>query len=650
MEDLFKNPSDNEKPKGPDSKPESFDDSELEKLRENIEDSAQNDLNNFERSNNEFIENQKKILGFTEKDPALEIEILKVKEKYQKERKKLKTSFLSKLNRISKFALDSVVTLAFVVHFSQKEAPDYLDRSQEKEPKKIEWNEATKKEIKKLAHEYALIIKTDNAGYNKISETIFEERFANFVATYGPDIQIVHPGDDMSVKDKIYDLIFEGVLRQKSGRAHDALGGTLFYENKTLRKKQGKDVDTTEYDMETSSLRDFAEEFSHHINKDWSLRRAFAYADGLIRNGFHQEKMYEDPYSPEYQAHQITQSAISEYLFPDSNDLSVNFVDIYNTKQEYYREFVKMKGYANDEDIQMLTWRIFYKKFSKQEADKEIVFKNLEKIRSAIDKAEISDDLKGSFFKIMVERFKLDTPENNYEAITKEAGGINEILKKKKLALNDSTQFGSFVQEIENKYATDSNYMYVSLTPEIFENNFYDEMREKTGKAFGEAYENNDSEQIESMEKLYRLHIYAILKSIEGEGLGYGSNPEYDYNGAFEKYSSDLREVKRLLEKREGIENSKSIRHLNYEIEWAEKNEQLSYALVAYLENDKSQLIKYIQKEDGSDYPFDQSRKDILLRLLSGLEKYGKPDLKRDFFINNQSPLKNILYSKQLDN
>ena len=402
---------------------ESTENYNLERLLESAEKSAEIDLTNFEKWIEKFILRQKKLLNITKGDLELEYEIYKIKGKYKSEKKKLKSSFLSRLKKIVKYTTGGIVALAFTAHFVQKEYPDYL--SKEKEPTKIEWNEPTQKEIKKLSHEYALIMKSDSV-FKETPDSIFENRFTNFVATYGPNIEIVHPGDDMSAGNKVYDWIFSWVLRQPSGRAHEGIGGTLFYEEKDLKMKE----DSSGYDFQTSSFDDFVTELAHHINNDWGIRRSFAYAYDLVRGGFKQNEMSEDPYSSEYQADIITKDAIIKYLISDENNLNVDFIDIYNVEYEYYRELVKTRGYEKYADIEELSLRILIgKKFDNLIKDKEIIFKNLEKIRDILDGINIDKNLKGDLFSIMVIYFPLENSNNNYESILNQMIGTEKLRK-----------------------------------------------------------------------------------------------------------------------------------------------------------------------------------------------------------------------------
>src|SRR3989344_3574140 len=609
-------------------KKESDENSDIERLLEGVEKNAEDDLNNFEKSNNDFIDREKELLNISENDPKVESEISAIKEKYKSEKKKLKLSFLSRLKKVAKYTTGGIVALAFTAHFAQKEYPDYL--SKEKEPTKIEWNEPTQKEIKKLSHEYALIMKSDSV-FKETPDSIFENRFTDFVATYGPDIEIVHPGDDMSAGNKVYDWIFSGVLRQPSGRAHDAIGGTLFYEEKDLKMKE----DSSGYDFQTSSFSDFVAEFSHHIKNDWSIRRSFAYAEDLVRGGFQQIGMYEDPYSSEYQAHEITQNAIAKYLVPDENNLNVDFVDIYNVEQEYYRELVKTRGYEKNADIEELNWKILMeKKFNDIVKDKEIIFQNLEKIRDILDGIDIDKNLKGDLFSIMVTNFPLENSNNNYELISSKAQEIGKIFEMKKLAISDPKNFNSLPQDLEKKFKVDSEYTYASLTRKIFDDDMLEKMRTGLG----------DENQNLSTEKLYKLNIYGLSKAIEGSGFGYKDANEYSVQWAFEKYESYLKSIGRSLKDKEATEYKLGIGDTQDELRKMEKYKSLTYALESYIKKDTYRLNKI--SEDYSETFGLTGGDDIrytIVELQRGLLNNGTPDVKRDFFYDGQSPLSKIL-------
>lgn len=616
--------------------------SDTEKMSKNVERTAENDLFNFEKSNDDFTEQEKVRLGIVETTPQLEQEISILKEKYKIEKKNLKSSFVSKLKNIAKYTTGSIITLAFTAHFAQKEFPDYL--SKEKEPKKIEWNDSTKSEIKKLAHEYALMMKVDPM-YKQTPDSVFEDRFENFVAEYGPDIEIVHPGDDMSLGNKIYDIIFEKVLRQKGTKAHDAPGGTLFYKDKTLQKDPN---DSTRYDPQTSGFKDFIAEFSHHLNNDWSLRRSFAYAEDLARKGFHQQRMYEDPYSSEYQAHHITENAIIDYMAPDNHNLSVDFADIYNTEMEYYKECVKTRGYEDDKQISWLYYKILYdKKFNDIAKNKQTIFQNLENVRNSIDKVgyDIDKKIKSELFQIIVEDFPLENKNLNSENIALKAKELI-ILKNKSLENEDS--FLNLAKELEERFKNDPEYIYVSMTESFFHGSMIEKIHN---------LKKNDN-QIEYIMKLYNLYLYGTLKAVEGNALGYKNKYKlddyiensrstgfYKVGRAISSYNKYLNNTKESLNRSNDVHSEKIQNFIeNYKIGEKTPKDYFSNALEQYIENNKTELDSQI-KDFSHNLPqaLNSWEHKALLRLQKGLNENHSPNLKRDFFDNGASPLSKIL-------
>ena len=601
---------------------------------------AEDDFNNYEKSDNNFIAREKGRLGILKNDPKIESEILATKEKYKLEKKKLKSSFLSRLKKIIKYATGGAIALAFTAHFAQKEYPDYL--SKEKEPKKIEWNESTEKEIGKLAHEYALLIKEDSV-FSEIPDSVFENHFTQFVIDYGPDIEVVHPGDDMSIGNKISEYVFQNILNQPDHRAHYK-GGTLFYEEKNMKMNE----DSTEYDIETTSLVDFVAEFSHHINRDWEMQRSFAYTEDLVRKGFQQQQMYEDPYSSEYQAHSVTQNSIAKYLFPDSKKLNVNFVNLYNTQHEYYREFMKMRGYEKIEDIEELDFNLLMNKKSDDIAkDKHIVFQNLENIRNSIDKigSGLGKKIKSELFGIIIENFPLEKSNLNFEKI---ASNAKELIEIKNKSLNNENSFLNLTKELEEKFKNDSEYNYVSMTESVFDESMVKKIDSLRG---------NDA-QIEYAMKLYKLYVYGTLKAIEGNAFGYSNGYKLDNFGenrfstgfgkvrnAISSYCEYLNNTKESLT-RSGETHSEKIQNFieNYKIGVKEPLSYFWYSLEQYIENNKTELDSEI-KDFSHNLPkaLNSWEYETLLKLQKGLNENHSPDLKRDFLENNNSPLSKIL-------
>ncbi len=84
----------------------------IEKIRKNLEESAEVDLRQLEESDDSFIEQEKKKHNIKEDDPRLESRIAAVKEKHEAVRDGLKSTLLSKLRRVSKYAAGSMIALS----------------------------------------------------------------------------------------------------------------------------------------------------------------------------------------------------------------------------------------------------------------------------------------------------------------------------------------------------------------------------------------------------------------------------------------------------------------------------------------------------------------------------------------------------------
>ncbi|MEK7113530.1 MAG: hypothetical protein AAB873_01750, partial [Patescibacteria group bacterium] len=394
--------------------------------------------------------------------------------------------------------------------------------------------------------------------------------------------------------------------------------------------------DSTEYDIETTSLVDFVAEFSHHINRDWEMQRSFAYTEDLVRKGFQQQQMYEDPYSSEYQAHSVTQNAIAKYLFPDSKKLNVNFVNLYNTQHEYYREFMKMRGYEKIEDIEELDFNLLMNKKSDDIAkDKHIVFQNLENIRNSIDKigSGLGKKIKSELFGIIIENFPLEKSNLNFEKI---ASNAKELIEIKNKSLNNENSFLNLTKELEEKFKNDSEYNYVSMTESVFDESMVKKIDSLRG---------NDA-QIEYAMKLYKLYVYGTLKAIEGNAFGYSNGYKLDNFGenrfstgfgkvrnAISSYCEYLNNTKESLT-RSGETHSEKIQNFieNYKIGVKEPLSYFWYSLEQYIENNKTELDSEI-KDFSHNLPkaLNSWEYETLLKLQKGLNENHSPDLKRDF-------------------
>ncbi len=395
---------------------EPIENTDIKQLLEDTKNNTEIDLSFFEKSNSDFIDQQKMDANIIKDNPKLESKVSNIQKGYQSARQELKKTFLTRLKNITKYTTGSIAALAFTVHFAQKEVPDYL--SKEKETQEIEWNESTQQKIEKLGQEYAFLMKA-GSFYKDVPTSFFENRFTDFVAKFGPDIEIVYTEDNTDIKNKIVQWAFKNVASQKDHRAH-YFANTLFFENVEINLEKSieiEDADDIEYIFEKSNLHDFSSEFAHHIGNDFSIGRSFTYAENLVSNKFKQNKMYTDAYSPEYQAHNITQDAIKRFLMPEDHNLNIDFVDIYNIEQEYYREIIKNKDYVKNKfDINRLINRLLrYKSLDTITKNKTAIFQNLEKIRKILDRTNTEQKLNSNMFLEMVDKFPLENLDNNYE-------------------------------------------------------------------------------------------------------------------------------------------------------------------------------------------------------------------------------------------
>lgn len=519
--------------------------------------------------------------------------------------------------------------------FAKQELPNYLENKQ-KNLTEITWNEQTRKEIDELAHDYVLVMRQDTL-YRNINDTVLENRFRDLVETWGPDINIVHPNEKMSFGDEFNEWIFQKVLRQNEERAHYN-DGTLFYENKRLQKKEidefSDSVDMVKYDLSTSGLHDFCAELSHHINHDFGLQRSFAYTEDLLKMGFRQRAMYEDPYSSEYQAHSVTEEAIYKYLFPDDGKMDTDFVDIYNTYQEYYREIVKTRGYEKNEDINGLFWyTINFKTFKEITEEKATTFKNLSRLRDVLDNTPLSKELRGELFEMMEEVFPLENPNSEYELVKQEAVGLGEVLGARNFALENAQGFEKFADILEQKYKTDSNYLYASFTPEFFNKDLIKKMESSAGT----LGQNN------AIEKLFKLYLYGTTKSYEGNNLKSYKVNTYHTQWVCEKYEAYLKGVKRFVKDSGGADSLGKIEHLEQELIILESNKILSAAVENYVDNEPQYLTGNLNNYNDNEKSRIYWQGELIKKLCAGLEKHGTPDLKRDFFEDGKSPLYRVL-------
>ncbi len=599
-------------------------------LLKKVEEKAEAEIEGLEECNREFLRHEKKHYGLEEPNLEMEAEIREVQEKYQSHRKRFKSSFLSKLNNISRWLVDMSAILALTVHFGQQEYPDYLNKKSDKEPNKIEWNESTQKEIEDMAHEYMLIMKTDSvytsdndSFYKDVPDSVFENRFIDFVATWGPDINIVHPENEMDLGNAIQQLLFEAIPGQSATIPHYALNNTLVYPNRPMERDSGAAKYRDPY-----NFLDFVAEFSHHINNDWNLRRSFAYADKLVSAGFNQRALYKDLYATEYQAHSVTQIAVAKYIFPDNHDLNIDFADTYNTYHEYYRQFLRTRGYETFTQIDDLNKSLLCDKdLPYLSQNKEIIFENLENMRNAIDEIDADEKMKSQLFELLTS-IPLERENYDFDELITET---QVIIEAREMALKSEEALTFFVQNLESRFREDSEYIYTSMTGEIFNKSFINKISGLT-----------DQNHIEIVSCIYKLYIYGTAKAAEGNALGYGNRYSFNEDAVTQAPSQIYHALDQYDIYLENLSQTyyplpESIRA---KITESSNLSYFLYNMIFYIHNSNDVVEAEYTSNDLNPWQY-----EIVNKLQKGLQENHAPDLKRDFFEFNtgESPLIHIL-------
>ena len=213
----------------------------------------------------------------------------------------------------------------------------------------------TKKELESLEKDYASMYLYDHSDAKEkgITQADLQHRFREIVGKYGQDLKIVFPeSPNKTIADRTADAVFTKVLRQDKEHAHYA-NNTLFYSNTPTDYEVTDKGDS----VAVSSVRfeNFVAEFSHHINHDFSPRRIAYYGEGFVHSSFHQEGMYGQTSSVEYQAHQVTEKALSAYLNADPEQLTIPFEKIRGSYEQFYEKVAdKYKNELGDGELYMI--------------------------------------------------------------------------------------------------------------------------------------------------------------------------------------------------------------------------------------------------------------------------------------------------------
>ncbi len=390
----------------------------VEEFLKTLDSRLETDAHTFNIINDQYVLEEKQYLNLNEPNLELESKIKSIKEKYNTQREAFEMLVLPKIKsigkRIAQGAIGAVTLVGAIAHLEKQELPEYL--SKDTNPKEIEWNDDTKKELGKLSYEYALLMKQDSVYKDKeVPREVFENRFMDFVREYAPEIQIIHPDDQKGLGNHLYEWTFRNVFGSSKNRAH-YVRDVLFYQEQNIKWS----ADKSKYIDTTSSLIDFKAEVSHHLNGDWSLDREAAFVDDFISNYFQQRKMYRDVYTNEFQAHEVAEKAVNRYLAIKDRNFEVEFVDVYNIYQDYYREFIKMKEYGSSGDIEMLLYLYLNDddwSFIQLKENKEIVFENLKEAKRLIDllPEDISSTVKQSLFRDLTHKVALNKQNPNFK-------------------------------------------------------------------------------------------------------------------------------------------------------------------------------------------------------------------------------------------
>ncbi len=603
-------------------------DPHLEKLLTSAEESAATDLENAEKSDADFIEYRKN-LAQLESNAKMEAEIVAVQEKYALKKQKHKSSFLTKLKNIGKYTTGTIATLALVAHFAQKETPDFLPA--DPEPTKVEWNASTEQEINKVANEYILAVKNDSI-FKSMPESVLRQRFMDFIATYGHNIKVVNTEADMNMYDEINEMIFSKVLMQKNGRAHyDA--GTIYYEDKHLK-------DTTKYDSkdfdENASLGNFLSEFSHHINDDWEMRRTFAYAEELVTSGFNQLSMYEDPYTPEYQAHMVTQNAVIQYLTPLDHQFTASFPEIYNTNLEYYNALIATHGYETHDQITNLVFDLTMNKpFKAMAEQKEIVLSNLQKIRETIDALDADKTVKSALFEIMSDRdiYPIESAGVNYEKICDD---IKDAIALREGALKDEALFNAFGEKVKALLGDDHDI------PPSAQFLFSKPLLEKIDALAGTANYSYGTE-------LYKLHAFIQIKLGTDKAMTTPGDVNNFRNAADATYyAGEYQRAVRNHIAQHPTSDEDQAKNAADIIEQT-NNRNFVTGLEYYSRDEEEKLEWYIIENFNTEF-YGSWQFHTLINLLVSLQKDNKPDFDRDLTENGTNILSKIIADKKVKN
>lgn len=365
-----------------------------------IEKIAESEISRSNQSTEEFINSEKKRLGIQEKDIDLELDIAKTKEKYKQEKKGFKRSFLNKMKHAAIIGTETLMMFGFTAHMAKKEYPDRLDPAQEKVKKEITWNEETRKEMDRITADYVKSIQLSHIdGEEVIPDSVLEKRFRMFIETYLSDVSVEHIDVSENEGGFINDIAEKVVGRENPFTIAHYMPGTIHYAPEVYEEYEAGIATKSR-----SNIDEFYAEISHHLNNDGSFRRATKVVEDFTQSIGNQSETYDNPYTAEYQAHTVTESAVRRWMHADKEELGVNFAELYNAFRDIYVIFAETPYLAEEDAFNLfeeIQWEsagidVFVRK-------KEKLCEELKEAKELVDEIYV-DEEKAAKFKDLAQK------------------------------------------------------------------------------------------------------------------------------------------------------------------------------------------------------------------------------------------------------
>lgn len=268
-------------------------------------------------------------------------------------------NFIKKVGRGVKNTLMGVTAAGLLAHAASQDKP-VVDNKPTMSIESVDsvyahFDPETRKELESLEKDYASMYLYDHTDAKEkgVTQIDLQNRFREVIGKYGQGLKIVFPeSTHKTIADRAADAVFTKILRQDKEHAHYA-NSTLFYSNTPTDYEVTDKGDSAA--VSSVRLENFVAEFSHHINNDFSLRRVAYYGEGFLRSGFHQQGMYGQTSSVEYQAHQVTEKALSAYFNADPEQLNIPFEKIRGSYEQFYEKIAdKYKNELGDDEFYMI--------------------------------------------------------------------------------------------------------------------------------------------------------------------------------------------------------------------------------------------------------------------------------------------------------